>query len=76
MTDPIATEPLPGEPMPPAAEIEEDPDEGVHPDCLRLGHDERTDYEDDEVWQGTCQRCGAELFQDKHEVVPDQKDTF
>ena len=28
-------------------------------------HDSLTVYEDDQVWQGECRRCGAEGFEDK-----------
>lgn len=35
-------------------------------------HEQETVYEDDEIWQGTCTRCGAELWEDKskEEVAP------
>jgi len=29
--------------------------------CERLGHDDRVTYEDDEIIQYVCERCGAEL---------------
>jgi hypothetical protein len=34
-------------------------------DCLAVGHDEVMDFEDEDVWQGHCARCGAELFEDR-----------
>jgi len=40
-------------------------DEFDNLDCVMAGHDEETTYEDDDVWQGTCRRCGAEMFEDK-----------
>lgn len=41
-------------------EFEYEPD-----DCLSMGHAEVTDYEDEDVWQGHCSRCGAELYGEK-----------
>jgi hypothetical protein len=32
-----------------------------------IDHDVEELYEDDDVWQGVCRRCGAELFEDKKE---------
>lgn len=41
--------------------IDDDDDD----ECERLGHDDETVYEDEEVLQWTCRRCGAEGWDDK-----------